>query len=259
MATSLNGWAVIGPAPTSALATGVIPGTTRHVTMRREVLPLFLSALADVHRKVINLDAGKALIAGWSYRAARLGGGWSDHASATACDFRWDVLLADHKQHMTAAQHTAMHLILDKYRTTDGRRVLGWGGDWKVGTAVDEMHLEIGQSWQPGTGGKPTTVTDVRNVIARLRINANGISPAPVAKPVIVPFLPLYPGKPIALGATGPAIVELQMHLGLKPYTGVYDAATRAAVADYQRRHPALGTADGIVGPATYLAITGHR
>jgi hypothetical protein len=77
-------------------------------------------------------------------------------------DLRYDVLLADQKTHMTAAEKRTMEKILDIYVLEDGRRIFRWGGYW---TAVDEMHTEIA----PGM-----TAKDVRAVIKRLGINANG-------------------------------------------------------------------------------------
>ena len=47
----------------------------------------------------------------------------------------------------------------------------------------------------------------------------------------------------------------MQMKLGVSP-TGVYDETTKAAVVAAQKANKALGTPDGIVGPATWKHIT---
>ena len=51
------------------------------------------AALALVNTHVIALDPGP--LDGWEYRQARLSSGLSNHAGGVACDFRYDVLLAD--------------------------------------------------------------------------------------------------------------------------------------------------------------------
>lgn len=173
MATvSLNGWGVMPTADNPNLRTGTVPGTRKRLTAHRVVLPLFLAVAHDIDRTVIDLDGGP--LDGWSYRQARAADGWSNHASGSAFDFRYDVLKADHRRHMTTAQVTAMHRILDRYTLPGGRRVLGWGGDWKVGVYCDEMHIEVAQPWAVGAGGKPVTTTDIVAVIRRLGIQPNG-------------------------------------------------------------------------------------
>ena len=181
MATSLNGWEVLNTRD-SRLRTGKVPGTDKFITMRDEVLPLFLAVCADINTKVIPISGGLGPD-GYSYRHSEASSGWSNHSSGTAVDNRYDVFKADRLQHATPAQIVASHAILDKYRTSGGKRVLGWGGDWTPGTYCDPMHTEIGQSWEPYVGS-PVTIADVRNVIARHRIKPDGtvdpIIPPPV-------------------------------------------------------------------------------
>lgn len=88
-------------------------------------------------------------------------------------------------------------------------------------------------------------------------------SPKPGTKPPAHAEAP-YPGHPLKYGYRGAAVTCIQKHLGIKQ-TGVYDAATVAAVKAYQQRHPSLcklglkRNADGIAGPRTYKSITGHN
>ena len=176
MSTSLNGWPGIPLANSKSLATGLVPGTSKHVTLQKDCLPLFLCYLADWHHHVMPIDVKGALGPdGWEYRASRVSANLSNHASGTAVDVRYDVLKADHKRHLTPVQIAAVHKLLDKYVTTSGKRVFGWGGDWTVGTYCDEMHTEIIQSWSPGSHGSNGTLADVRDVITHLRINPQGI------------------------------------------------------------------------------------
>ena len=185
MAVSLNGWPVLEPGD-NRLSTGTVPGTAKQITMRDVVLPLFLAVCSDINKKIIPISGGYGPD-GWQVRPAHAANGLSNHSSGSAVDNRYDVMKADRQKHLTDAQHAAMHLILDKYKTSGGKRVLGWGGDWTVGTYMDEMHTEIGQAWEPGVGS-PVTVADVRNVIARLGIHPNGMTAA--VPPVTAPTPP---------------------------------------------------------------------
>lgn len=256
MTTSLNGWAGI-PASGPALATRRIPGTTRSVTLQVDALPLFLAYLADWHKTVMPIDGSPAYLGpdGWEYRQARTGAGLSNHASGTAVDVRYDVLKADHQRHMTPTQIAAVHRLLDKYVDANGRRVFGWGGDWKIGTYCDEMHTELAQSWAAGAQGRSTTLADVRAVIKHLGIRPDGTIAGAGAAP--------YPGKPIGWPSantisTGPAIVTLERCFGL-PETGSYGSALRNKIALYQNGHAWAWARDrvgrGAAGPNLYAGI----
>lgn len=165
MTISLNGWTAIPNSSDLRLKWQPIPGTTRKVLVRKVTGPLFGAFCADWNRLMpARLKLATGPVDGWEYRDPRLATGnrLSNHASGTAVDLRYDVLLADQKSHMTAAEKRTMEKILDIYVLEDGRRIFRWGGYW---TAVDEMHTEIA----PGM-----TAKDVRAVIKRLGINANG-------------------------------------------------------------------------------------
>jgi hypothetical protein len=262
---SMSGWTEVRGAAKGGLGTRDprlrlirIPGTHHDVWLRRECAPVFAAALSLVNLHVIPLDGGP--VDGWADRDARTGTGLSNHAPGVAVDFRYDVLKADHKRHMTGAQITAMHSILDHFVTDKGKRVFGWGGDWRVGVYCDEMHLEAGQAWEPGVGSFVSAV-DFGNVQHRLRIQNDGTTakvpviakPAPPAK--IAPF----PGTFGAHGGHGPHVVAIQRGLiaaGYKLTTdGLLGPQTHAALVAWQKRHPGYGKADGIVGPVTYKAL----
>lgn len=199
MSTSLNGWpgvATSGP----ALRTIKVPGTNRSVTLERTCAPLFAAFLADWHKTVMPIDGKPTYLGpdGWEYRQARTGDGLSNHASGTAVDVRYDVLKADHLRHMTASQIAAVHRLLDKYVDDAGRRVFGWGGDWKVADPqhnisgyCDEMHTELAQSWATGARGRATTKTDVLAIIKRLGIQPDGTVAAPKL------YAPVIGGTPV--------------------------------------------------------------
>lgn len=261
MTYSLNGWPGIPPGSPAAshLVTVGIPGTKSHITTTELLAPLWACVISDVNTHVLAVDGGSGP-ACWVYRESRTGGGLSNHSSATAVDVRWDVLKADHRRHCSPAQITAAHAILNHYTTSSGKRILGWGGDWTVGTYCDEMHWEIGQSWEPGVGSIVTS-TDVQNVISRLGLTVNGpkvVVKVPPPKPPAHSSIAPFPGV-FRLGARGAYVVSLQKGLVKRGYRlkvdGLFGPQTKAAVIDVQRRTPKLGKADGIVGPLTYKTI----
>ena len=263
MALTLSGWAAIPTRANPALIEVPIPGTGKSIVTTKFLAPLWVSVLLDIHTHIIPISGGYGPDC-WVYRPPRLGsssGRLSNHAGACAVDVRYDVFKADHKRHATAKQIVAAHAILDHYRTSRGKRILGWGGDWKVGKSCDEMHWEIGQAWEPGIGS-PVTTTDVKDVIARLGLTVNGPK-KPVKVPTKVParHTVVFPGR-FGPGAKGAYVTELQKHLVALHYhlsvDGVFGPQTKSAVVDVQRRNRKLGTADGWVGPMTCKTITGH-
>lgn len=173
MAVSTNGWAFIRSSLDPRLRTITIPGTTKRLTLRRVVAPLFAAFLADVHDLgVLDLQKRQDATGAWNPRETA-SGALSNHGSGTAVDMRWDLLPADGQRHMTDQQIKVMHRLLDRYAVTrGGKRVFGWGGDYR--RTVDEMHLEIGQAWQPGVGSAVTRA-DVIAVKKRLKIDKSGV------------------------------------------------------------------------------------
>jgi len=170
--TSLNGWAAIQNENDPRLQWIKVPGTNKTVCVRREAAPLFAAILSEINKKLIPLDGGP--LDGWEYRQARAANALSNHSSASAVDYRYDVLLADNNLHWPASKHDTMHKLMDKYVTTGGKRVFGWGGDWTPGKYADEMHLELIQAFSPGSQGSNCTLADVQNVIKRLGIRPDG-------------------------------------------------------------------------------------
>lgn len=171
MAVSLNNWPVVTPLLAAArLKTITVPGTNRKVRVSRAAAPLFAAFLADWHQQMparLKLDEGP--VDGWTYRAARRASRFSNHASGTAVDCRYDVLKADGKKHMTPAERAVLKRILSRYVTSDGHHVLANGYVWNN---CDEMHTELSQAWDRGNGAKrDTTARDVAEVIARLHLD----------------------------------------------------------------------------------------
>lgn len=171
MATSLNGWLVLKTSIDPRLRLISIPGTKRKVRFRREVAPVFAAFLADWHREMperLNLNEGP--LDGWTYRFSRYVKNYSNHASGTAVDARYDVLKADGKPHMTKKERQILDNILDRYKTYDGHRIFANGEWWRNN---DGMHTELSQSWDRGAK-RNTTMKDVLEVQKILGIDKNG-------------------------------------------------------------------------------------
>jgi hypothetical protein len=224
----MNGWPVLYDGD-RRIATGVVPGVGMSVTLRNEFLPLALALLVDLNRYVVPLRTGP--LDGLEVRQSRTGGGFSNHASGTAFDIHYDstdprypAWPADHGRHCSAAQIRAVHTILDRYTLDDGTRVIGWGGDWTVGTYCDEMHFEVAQGWEPKVG-RDIGVGDLRAVIKRLRIRPDGtIPPSPKPKPKPVP--PPVRGR---LQLTDVQIAQAALTAGFTPGQAVLAVAVALA------------------------------
>lgn len=172
MATSLNGWPAIKSANDPRLRAITIPGTKRVVRLRRGVAPVFAAFLADWHKEMPDrLKLNKGPVDSWVYREARYSDGFSNHASGTAVDLRYDVLKPDGKPHMTKEEMEILDRILNRYKTADGHRIFANGEWWKK---ADGMHTELSQGWDRGAK-RNTTLKDVKEVQKRLNIDNNGI------------------------------------------------------------------------------------
>lgn len=171
MPVSINGYQVLSGWSDARLGTGKVPGTSKSVRLRRDVLPIFLAFLSEVDKTVINLDAGP--LDGFARRSSRSVRRWSNHSSGTAIDMRYDVLRADRRRHMSNAQRNQMHVLLKKY-SYGNKPIFTWGGDWSS-RYLDEMHVEISRG---------ITYDQIRTVMEKLKIRNDGtISKGVVPKP----------------------------------------------------------------------------
>ena len=174
MERSLNGWMVLTPG-SALLATKTVPGTTRRITMRKSVLPLFLALAHDYDDWIKGIDKGAVDDGGYAYRQARGADDFSNHASGTALDINWSKEGAQGsswgERFFSDPEHAkAVDWIKTVYQ------IVQWGGDWR---ANDYMHWEL----KPGT-----TQADVDRVIKHLGIGANGVRRnGPSGKPLTTP------------------------------------------------------------------------
>jgi len=162
MSTSLNGWPVLQPG-SKQLATGLVPGTTRKLTMRREVLPLFLALAHDYDDWIAPIDIGPIDDAGYAYRYARTGAGWSNHSSGTAADLNWSKEGAQRATNRTFWGRPKIAQSIDQIKAV--YHVVDWGGDWST-QYWDPMHWEIRRN---------VTLAEVAARIKYLGITSKGV------------------------------------------------------------------------------------
>jgi len=195
---SINGWEVITSRSDKRLKMKIVPGSNVKLTMRAEILPLFLALAADFHKEVAPLRNGEC--GAYAFRKARQGGGaYSDHSSGTAVDLNWGHEGAmgpnGGMKFMNDAQIKACAEIRNRYKVVIWGGDKAKGGDYKSPASWDPMHYAL----KPGV-----TVADVQKVLAELGIDANGVrkgagtkkpglvtkitapKPAPVVKPAYV-------------------------------------------------------------------------
>lgn len=203
-----------------------------------------LGAKFLAHRYVIQTAGG--------YNCRRITGGTSSssHSWGISLDvnearnpYRRDRLVTD----------MPMAMIEDIYTivTIDGIKVFRWGGDWDGRPEVpnsnyDAMHFEIVAT--PEELERGYEHTQVIPIFADVRTGGSSTASQPVLS------LPV-----IRRGARGPLVVQLQDMLGLQRTTGngIFGPRTEVAVRRYQLAHGL--TPDGIVGHATWTALTTHQ
>lgn len=250
MATSINGYPVLNYT-SKFLKTGRVPGTSKSVRLRADVLPAFLAILSEIDKTVINLDKGP--LDGHVYRESRLVSRWSNHASGTAIDMRYDVLKADGRRHMSRAQVDQMHRLLSKY-SVNGRKIFTWGGDYRK--HVDEMHLEIAAGVSSST---------VQALIKKLRINPDGtfrsntVVPSKPSNIPVVKLADVQPGdKNNSVTIVQKALVKAG-YMSSKAISGKFDSVTKTAYGRWQRHVGYRGKdADGTPG-LNSLTLLGNK
>lgn len=243
--TSINRWRVLTGYSDPHLRTAVVPGTKRSITMRKNVLPIFLAYASEYHTKIAPIDKGTLDDWGFSYRIARASSSWSDHASGTALDLNATKEGAQGPNNFdwwnSGGHAKTMRALLKKYE------ILMWGGSTQLGGDYqqpknwDWMHVAL----KPGTNS-----AQVRALKRKLGIKKDGTFKAPE------PTKPPTDGFPLKVGSTGPKVRILRRALGQKAGNR-YSRWTARKVDKFVKRHPELAPADGTCGPLTFKAITG--
>jgi peptidoglycan hydrolase-like protein with peptidoglycan-binding domain len=99
-------------------------------------------------------------------------------------------------------------------------------------------------------GSKPDPTFDMNDFRSQVSAIMAGIAPAPT----IIPPTDSANRPTLRRGDTGKAVETIQTAVGV-PVNGTFDAATEAAVRQFQRDHGLVP--DGIVGPRTWATIAG--
>lgn len=168
LSTSINGWVVLDPT-SPLLVSRLIPGTTRKLRMRSDVLPLFLALAAEYHRTIAKIDVGTLDDWGYSHRIANASTKWSDHSSGTAMDLN---ATAEGRQGTgpivwwrTANRYLKATALKKKFAVVIWGGAKGLGGDYNLGQYTDSMHWAVAPT---------ANLTRVKAQIVKMRINPDG-------------------------------------------------------------------------------------
>lgn len=165
---SINGWKVITSYSSPLLDMKRVPGTTVKLKMHKDVLPLFLALAADYHKEVAKLRPAEC--GAFNPRHSALNPDvWSDHSSGTAVDLNWGhegaVGPNGGMKTMTKQQIAACAEIKKRYEIVIWGGDKARGGDYRQERFWDPMHYALAPD---------TKLTDVRRVLKKLKIDANG-------------------------------------------------------------------------------------
>lgn len=152
---------------------------------------------------------------------------WSNHASGTAMDLRWNRHPMGKPATFTAPQAAKIRAQLKFYEG-----VIRWGGDYK--SRVDDMHFEINKG--------PAD-------LARIAAKCKGTAPAPK------PTKPTVPATLVVDGSLGPKTIAKWQSVMGTTVDGKIDAHDSELVRAVQTKLRATVdhrlVVDGILGPKT--------
>ena len=251
MPTSINGWPVLTPTDPK-LVSRLVPGTTRKIRMRAEVIPLFLAFAAEYHKTIAPIDQGPVDDWGYAYRIARASSSWSDHSSGTALD-----LNASHEGAQGSANFSWWKALNRYIKVAALRRkygVIQWGGSDQLG---GEYHQPQNWDWMHWMIKPGTTVAQVQAQIKKLGIRPDGTVAAPVVvKPVApTPVTPTprpvpVPPKPAPKPVVKPVVSVSKVQPGARNSQVLLVQKALAAEGLFK------GALDGAFGPVTKLGYT---
>ena len=186
-----NGWPY-----NPSLASGIIPGTGKSITMQKDVLPLFLAFGADYNNLIRTIQPG--ITGGFRQADPRMNNA-SNHPSGTALDINWadegahySIFLGGDRNKQQAnfdwwsgkksslapwdskstVPYKTMNDLLAKYKVLQwfGPSALG-GPSWLSWASSDPMHIQLNQDTDP-------TLNDVLSVMNDLGIKSDGTGAA---------------------------------------------------------------------------------
>lgn len=233
---AINGFSICS---SSTIGAFKVPGTTRSLSVRREVAPLLIGFARDFHRLVEPITINP--LDDWGYNCRKVRGRVtpSFHSAGIAIDLNATRHPLGKVGTFNARQRATIRALCKKY----GMR---WGGDYRG--RKDEMHFEV-------------IVTRSAALALARRVQAKPAA-TPTAKPAAARAAAAPKPSPPRLaklkyGAKNSDIVKLQQRLNQLGYhvgtaDGAYGPKTRGAVAAFQRHLGWHGSdADGHMGPHT--------
>ena len=158
---TIKGWDVIPTMNDPRLKLFTVPGTKRHMRLRRDVGPYLVAFIAEYHRVIQPIDVGT--YDDWAWTAPRKGrasSSISDHCGGAAVDLNATKEGSQSRSNVWWKKHPLKALRMK--RLLNQYKLLEWGGNYK--NFYDPMHLVI----------KTPNVTLVKNEMKRLGITSTG-------------------------------------------------------------------------------------
>lgn len=224
-ALHINGFRVAASPRAIGVKPVTVPGTAVVVYVRGDVAPLLIGFATEFHRRIEPLKSGGNW--GYAYRPVRGGTAPSFHAAGIALDLNAPAHPLGRRGTFAPGQAERIRHLARKYG-------LRWGGDYR--RRADEMHVEV-----------IVDARRARELVAALQ------SPPP---------LQATPGSPVLRDrCSGPAVTVLQRHLCEHGFRTAVDGVFGSRTADVVRAFQAARRlrADGVVGPATWVALRTRR
>lgn len=181
--STINGWRLLSGYSDPMLTTIQVPGTTRRLTLHKDVAPLMAHFVSRYHKMIRKIDKKGEVFDDWSYSTPREGnaapGQWSDHSSGTAVDINaakegaqgpknreWWMKRSKRVRSLGRKRYKIMQKLLKNHGD-----VFMWGGSTELGGSYsqpknwDWMHVAV----KPGV-----TRADIKAVTKKKKIGPNG-------------------------------------------------------------------------------------
>ena len=140
MEKTIKGWDVIPTMNDKRLKLFTIPGTKRHMRLRKDVGPYLVAFMAEYHRVIAPVDTGT--YDDWAWTAPRKGRASSrisDHCGGVAIDINATREGSQSKSNVWWAKHPVRALRMK--RLLRQYSMLEWGGNYR--NFYDPMHVVI--------------------------------------------------------------------------------------------------------------------
>jgi len=112
------------------------------------------------------------------------------------------------------------------------------------------LHFEVRVSpWRYANKDVDPKVLITPKTSVKAKLTAKKVDTRPAPEPSKV-----YPGSPVEPGDKGEPVLALQLLFNVDP-TANYDSKLKRKVVEWQKANPALGAADGVIGPKSWKAL----